>query len=500
VAVLSAGTTALLVVPWAWLLWQHADRRNRGFVVAMALSASGVAVAFYAMFALLHGQLLPESSHTSLLQALNSQVLSRSPNGGAVDSTTAAQSILEQWRHFDPLLPVISVAAAVAGGFIVRLRPIVAAFAIQLVMVLAHGGHPTPAYVITILPFAAVLVAAVVESIAVRPATAVEVERPVPRTAAVRPATMGGVLVLILLAGTAVPAWGSSLHRQLTASPASGSSDATDWVVDHVRHDSRLVVDRDLWVDLVRAGFAPDRVIPYDALDQEPWASESIGWRDIDELVLPEDLAPVGDQSTVRAALDHSELLASFGAEPNVVNIWWVDNAGTTQGTTRPRGLAAGGGNPGSPTAPAVQAGAGSLVLGSVVSAGSHGGGLFSNLSTFFLDLLHLPFGRATATGGWVPAPLASVSAPTSPSASPAPPASVPGATVPPTIAPPTTAPPPTEAPTTEPPTTEPPPTEPPTTEPPTTEPPPTEPPTTETPPTDPPPTDPPNPQFAPPF
>jgi cellulose synthase/poly-beta-1,6-N-acetylglucosamine synthase-like glycosyltransferase len=502
VAVLSAGTTVFLVVPWAWLLWQHADRRNRGFVMAMALSASGVAVAFYAMFALLHGQLLPESSHTSLLQALNSQLLSRSPSGGVVDSTIAAQSILQQWRHFDPLLPVISVAAAVAGGFIVRLRPIVAAFAIQLVLLLAHGGHPTPAYVITILPFAAVLVAAVVESIAVRPATAVEVERPVPRTAAVRPATMGGVLVLILLAGTAVPAWGTSLHRQLTSSPASASSDATDWVVDHVSHDSRLVVDQTLWVDLVRAGFAPDHVIPYDALDQDPWVHESIGWRDIDGLVLPENLAPVGDQSTVRAALDHSELLASFGSEPNVVNIWWVNHEGTSQGATRPPGLATVGGNPGTSPALAVPAGPGSLVLGTVVTAGSHGlgGGLFSNLSTFFLDLLRLPFGRATATGGWVPAPLASVIAPTFPSASPAPPASVPGATVPPTTAPPTTATPPTEPPTTEPPTTEPPPTEPPTTVPPTTEPPPTEPPTTETPPTDPPPTDPPNPQFAPPF
>jgi hypothetical protein len=497
VAVLSAGTTVLLVAPWAWLLWQHADRRNRRFVMSMALSAAGMALAFYALFAFLRGELLPDHSNASLLQALNSQLLSGSPNGGLSDSTTAAQSILQQWRHVDPLLPVIGVAAAVGGAFMVRLRPIVAAFAIQLVVLLVHGGHPTPSSVITILPFTAVLVAAVVDRLAVHPATEVAVERPGHHAAAVRPAMVGGGLfLLVLLAGTAVPAWGASLHRQLTASPASAMGDAADWVVDHVNRGSRLVVDRAVWVDMVRAGFAPDRVIPYNELDRAPWGRVPLDWRDIDELVLPENLVPVDHPSTIQAALDHAELVASFGSEPGVVRVWQVNHEGTAPRTTRPARPAPLTSTPGNP--PVVVGGtAGVFALGPP-TAGSPvvRPSLFPDLSTFLLNLFHPPVGSARAV--WpVLSPLIATTSPAGPAT---PPSAVvaPSPSSPPTTGPPTTGPPPptTEPPPTEPPTTEPPPTEPPTTEPPTTEPPPTDPPTTETPPTDPPPTDPPNPQL----
>jgi cellulose synthase/poly-beta-1,6-N-acetylglucosamine synthase-like glycosyltransferase len=513
VAVLSAGTTLFLVVPWVWLQWQHADRRNRKFVMSMSVSAAGVALALYAMFALLRGQLLPADAHVSLVQALNSQLPGGSPNGGLFDSTSALSTI-GQWRHFDPLLPVIGIAAAIAGGFIVRLRPIVAAFAIQLVTLLVHGGHPTPAYVITILPLTAVLVAAVVDWVAVHPVSEVVVERARHHAAAVRPAMVGGgLLLLILLAGTAVPAWGSSLHRQLTATPASAMGDAADWVAAHVNRGSRLVVDRTVWVDMVRAGFAPDHVIAYDELEQGR-ARQPIGWRDIDGLVLPEYLAPGGDQSTIRAALEHAALVASFGSEPEVINVWQVIH-GTAKKATEPSALATAGSAAGTPPQVAGPPALGNLAPGPAITVPSQGGGtgLFPGLSTILFSLFHPPFG-STSAGLPVLFPVAVVSSPAGPVVAPprpGPPTTLPPTTGPPTTGPPTTEPPTTLPPTTLPPTTEPPTTEPPTTEPPTTEPPTTEPPTTEPPtpttepappptdppPTDPPPTDPPNPQFA---
>jgi hypothetical protein len=90
---------------------------------------------------------------------------------------------------------------------------------------------------------------------------------------------------------------------------------ALDYVATHVPRGSILLVDNNLWTDLVRRGFNPNPVWFY-KLDLDPAvrAKYQNGWRDIDYIVLSQYTATtLKDLPTVMEAVQHSEVVASFG-------------------------------------------------------------------------------------------------------------------------------------------------------------------------------------------
>jgi hypothetical protein len=78
---------------------------------------------------------------------------------------------------------------------------------------------------------------------------------------------------------------------------------------------SILLADNNFWTDLVRSGFNPNPVWFY-KLDLDPAvrARYQNGWRNIDYIVLSEYTATtLEDFPTVMEAVQHSEVVASFG-------------------------------------------------------------------------------------------------------------------------------------------------------------------------------------------
>ena len=76
-----------------------------------------------------------------------------------------------------------------------------------------------------------------------------------------------------------------------------------------------MLVDDNIWTDLVRRGFDPNPVWFY-KLDLDPAirAKYRNGWRDFDYIVLSEyTKTTLGDLPMVREAIEHSEVVASFG-------------------------------------------------------------------------------------------------------------------------------------------------------------------------------------------
>jgi hypothetical protein len=86
-------------------------------------------------------------------------------------------------------------------------------------------------------------------------------------------------------------------------------------VISHIPRGSALLVDDNHWTDLVRGGFDPNPIWFY-KLDLDPSirAKYKNGWRDVDYIVLRE-LTPsiLRDLPLVAAAIQHSEVVASFG-------------------------------------------------------------------------------------------------------------------------------------------------------------------------------------------
>jgi hypothetical protein len=101
----------------------------------------------------------------------------------------------------------------------------------------------------------------------------------------------------------------------MTEDHSKPPQEALAYVVKHVPRGSILLVDNNLWTDLVRHGFNPNPVWFY-KLDLDPAvrAKYQNGWRDIDYILLSEYTATtLKDLPTVMEAVQHSEVVASFG-------------------------------------------------------------------------------------------------------------------------------------------------------------------------------------------
>jgi hypothetical protein len=101
----------------------------------------------------------------------------------------------------------------------------------------------------------------------------------------------------------------------MTKDDSKPSKQALAYVVAHIPRGSILLVDDNLWTDLVDRGFNPNPIWFY-KLDLDPAVRARLkhGWRDIDYVILGR-LAPttLDHLPLVAAATRHSTVEADFG-------------------------------------------------------------------------------------------------------------------------------------------------------------------------------------------
>jgi hypothetical protein len=130
--------------------------------------------------------------------------------------------------------------------------------------------------------------------------------------------TVGQLLVISAVAGSATmvgPVWSQGARRVMTQDDSQPSRQALAYAVAHIPRGSILLVDDNLWTDLVRQGFNPNPIWFY-KLDLDPTVQARLknGWRDIDYVILGR-LPPsmLRDLPLVAAATRHSTVEADFG-------------------------------------------------------------------------------------------------------------------------------------------------------------------------------------------
>jgi hypothetical protein len=310
-AVLTKETFALLLPAVVWMLLQHTDKRTRPWNLGVFFTSLASLVAAYPIFALLKNELIPGGGHVSLVSAVWWQLFGRSGSGSLFDPDSPTRDLTTSWLHLDSWLLVAGIIVLPFGFYARRSRPVALALLLP-VGIMMRGGYVPTAYVIGLLPFAAMLVGCSLDALARRLEPS-DPSRPFWLRRA-RWAPLVAVMVTFgLFGGTA---WAGAIIHESNVDGSASSRAATAWVIDNVDRDAVVVTDDYIWLDLTLAHFTkPVWLYKIDGDPQVMKENLPDGYASIDYLVIP-TLAPttLDTLPTIRKALTNSTLVRTFGA------------------------------------------------------------------------------------------------------------------------------------------------------------------------------------------
>ena len=340
-AVLCKETFLLLLPAFAWQVWRNADRRTRAFAVSTAATMLILTGAVYVLYAALKGELLPGKGHVSLIGAIEWQLGRRAASGSVLSSSSSGHHTLSGWLASDAWLLGAGAVFLPLAYLRRSTRALAVAFSLEALALLRPGYLPIP-FVIGMLPFAALVAAAAVDTMwQWRPAAASDEIRRVRVTplgaglGALRGAAgstgavalraagpLAAVLCLAVAAVAVTPAWARGDSRLLTAKGDLPYLEAQHWVTAHVPRYDRVLVDDGLWLDLVSHGFPANQVVWFYKLGTDPHVQHQFpqGWRDFQFIVSTDTVrGAVGGRTWLGTAVQESTPVASWGSGPQRV-------------------------------------------------------------------------------------------------------------------------------------------------------------------------------------
>jgi 4-amino-4-deoxy-L-arabinose transferase-like glycosyltransferase len=328
--------TMLVVLPAVFLtMWRHSHRDTRKFALTGAVTACALIGLSYPLFALLKGELLPGAGHVSLWDGITYQ-MSRAGSGFILDPGSGSYGVLHSWLYYDRVLPLGGLAGALltllTWRWSVTARALAGpalAVAILTLVAMRPSGYLPAMYIIQALPFLALVLAGGAASVAHA------VLRRWRAGTGRRYVTWLRYAVAALLVAAAgayvVPRWYDGDRTAVTADANAPYRAASHWLGSEVSAPghTRVLVDDALWLDLVHAGYRPGLgVIWFYKADLDPAVARTMphGWRDLDYVVAsPTVRRDAVNLPNVKAALQHSTPVATFGTGPDRIEIRRID-------------------------------------------------------------------------------------------------------------------------------------------------------------------------------
>jgi 4-amino-4-deoxy-L-arabinose transferase-like glycosyltransferase len=347
-AVLCKETLLLILPALLVAAVQNTSRQTRRYSLTLLVACFIVPLMVYPLYAALKGELLPGPGHVSLLGSIIYQLHGRRGTGSILNPNSISnQTVRLVWLRIDPWLLGGALVLSPLALFRRSTRAASVAFLIQVVMLLRPGYLPNM-YVIAMLPFAALLIAGSADALWPQvlrswkfvthyhgsSGNANQGSWRTLRTRislAVAPALAAS---LLLASGAAAQDWVRGDSQALSVQADAPQREAESWLVEHVRHDQRVIVGGDVyWIYLiehgfdshpVKGGFYSRTVVSYWPLDYDPAVQRYFpqGWRDFDYIVSTFDLR-ITDIYTPNsaAALLHSRVVATFGSGNDRIEI-----------------------------------------------------------------------------------------------------------------------------------------------------------------------------------
>ncbi len=343
VAVLTKETLLLLLPALVYVMWQHSARRTRPYVVVVVTTLFATTVLVYPLFALLKGELLPGEGHVSLWDAVRWQLVERQSSGSVFDPQSPAAGFVSLWRGLDLFFLALALAAIPVALLQRKLRPVALVLVIQG-LALLRGGYLPLAHPVAALPFAALVVAGVLDGIwrsrfPVSSWLGRWASR-VPSLPRMAPALSVAVILGLLLtfaAGVVWPRWLPQVQALATEQDNTSTEEATAWAAEKLPRDAIVLVGHGVWVDLVQQGFSTENIIWYYKPDTDPEVSQRLpnNWRDIGYLIsnvemraTVDSVTGTTDSATIETtieAFENSEVIASFGEGGEEIIVHRVD-------------------------------------------------------------------------------------------------------------------------------------------------------------------------------
>jgi len=304
-------TIALLLPALLWMLGQHLGQHaarpiRRKYVRVFLIVYAGI-VGLYPLLAVVKGELLPGRGHVSLLGEIYFQLAGRASTGSLLDPHSGTYAQAREWVLIDPWLTVGGAVTVAGAVFIRRCRPVALAFGIQL-LYLVKGGYVPYAYVTAMLPFAALLVAGVLDWCWHQHGHRA-------RRLGLRSLVLAAAA---LCAAVVLPAWGRSMAAQAKVNGFAAQDAAVAWVASHVPSGDVVVCDDYIWPDLkLRTRATPAYLW---TIDYDPAVMRTLlpdGYQDVAYIVLdpasPLTYTALPGRPTLVAALKHSVVIVKFG-------------------------------------------------------------------------------------------------------------------------------------------------------------------------------------------
>ncbi len=340
---LSKETYLLMGLPLLWLVWQRAVGPTRRMCLTVCAVVCLATLAFYPLYAALKGELFAGGAHVSLIGAVKWQLYGRAGSGSVFSAGTSANQIVVGWLRLDPWLLGLGAVLLPAAFFIRQLRPIGAALAIFLLSLLRTGYLPAT-FITGALPFAAIVVAGVTNSLwrwnATEPRRDENVHPERGARHSVSTWTSSSVTwghriavagFVVLVGVVALPQWARADRAAMTTDSTATYRQAEAWVTTHVPRSATMLVDDDVWIDLVDDGYRTSNVVWMWELDQDPQVQARFpgGWRQMDYVIV----TPVVRTNVLSAAatlpstvdaLRHAQEVARFGSGSSWVSVYKV--------------------------------------------------------------------------------------------------------------------------------------------------------------------------------
>lgn len=312
-AILTKETFLLFLPAIALAIWATCAPSTRRFALAVFAALVFCIGAFYPLFALLRGELLPGPHHTSLLDGIRFQ-LSRVGGGSVFDAHSPTRHLVDGWLTLDPVLLVCALAVIPPLLAVRRLRWVGVALAVPIALALRPGSYVPAMYVIGLLPFAALGLAA----LAGEAAAASRSDR---HPALLRQAlATAAIVVLAVPCGIAAATWLPKDVSMMRTNDASGDQRAVEWLAKRAPRNSRILVDATIWTDLVDRGFNPHRIVWFYKLDLDP--AVSMPWWRFNYVVRSNLFAGnLGWLPRSRAVYDHSRIVAVYTTKDERIEI-----------------------------------------------------------------------------------------------------------------------------------------------------------------------------------
>jgi hypothetical protein len=337
VATLTSYTSLLALPALALQVWRSSHPSTRRYALAVGGSLFALVWGAYTLGAALRGQLVPGHGHPSLVRGAWFQLFERAGSGSLFDPDSFRHDTVAGWLGLDAVGLVLALLAApVALVAVPRLRPVAIGFLVLAVAVVLPGYLPA-SLVVGLLPFGALIVAAVAER-AWNWSGDVLLRRQEGRR--LRPLALALIAAAPVVAVLAAPGWFGDLRSLVGDDSDAARREADRWIVQNVPPNRRLIVDDALWADLVEAGMSTNQVAGYTTFD----AGTDVGieperrWQDYDVVVSVDSVRAFPDRyPDVRAALHGSAVLAVFGTGKDRVEVRKIVPGGADRtGTASP--------------------------------------------------------------------------------------------------------------------------------------------------------------------